>query len=93
MVYGRKTYLTSELRLAAYFDQDINAQITPVLTALRTGVNHVELRPGNTKAQEASRVIADLLEVKPSEEQLWYLAKEIPYGRCSIYLRNKLIRS
>jgi predicted ribosome quality control (RQC) complex YloA/Tae2 family protein len=93
MVYGRKTYLTSELRLAAYFDQDINAQITPVLTALRTGVNHVELRPGNTKAQEASRFIADLLEVKPSEEQLWYLAKEIPYGRCSIYLRNKLIRS
>jgi hypothetical protein len=56
-------------------------------------VNHVELRPGNTKAQEASRFIADLLEVKPSEEQLWYMAKEIPYGRCSIYLRNKLIRS
>ena len=93
MVLGRKTYLTSELRLAAYFDDDLNPHITPALTALRVGVNHVELRPGNTKAHEASKVIADLLEVKPSEEQLQSLAGEIPYGRCSIYFRNKLIRS
>ncbi|MDW8062580.1 MAG: NFACT family protein [Candidatus Caldarchaeum sp.] len=83
MVYGRKTYFVSELRLAVVYAEDV-PQVVPYLTALRKGQRFIEIRPGDTAADVASRVILEKLNVEVSPENLQLLSSQIPFGRCMV---------
>ncbi|MEM4287385.1 MAG: NFACT family protein [Candidatus Caldarchaeum sp.] len=93
MVYGRKTYVTAELRLAAVSLEKEGASIVPLLTARRLNLAYVELRPGKTGAGEAAKTILDLLKIPVSQEDLKSLEAQIPYGVCSVFYQDKLIKS
>ncbi len=92
MVYGRRRYTEVQLRLAAYLDDGLPA-IVPYLTASRTGLYFVELRPGMTESREAAVEILKLLGCEVGDEMVDVLSSLIPYGRCSILFRDKLIRT
>ncbi len=91
MVYGRKTYIVSELRLAAVHEKEDIVNVLPFLTASRLNKVVVEFRPGKTRAFEAAVKVFELLKIKPSKEAVEYLASQIPYGTCSVFYQDKLI--
>ncbi|MDW8360225.1 MAG: NFACT family protein [Candidatus Caldarchaeum sp.] len=90
MVYGRKKFVSTELRLAVVKNEGA-LTVVPYLTAERSGGALAELRPGKTRAEEAAFKVFNLLNTTPSREQVESLASQIPYGRCSVYAMNKLI--
>ncbi|MCS7110055.1 MAG: NFACT family protein [Candidatus Caldarchaeum sp.] len=83
MVYGRKTYYVSELRLAAVYAEG-GPQVVPYLTASRKAQRFVEIRPGDTAAAVASKMILEKLKVLVSPENLQLLSSQIPFGKCSV---------
>ncbi|MEM4362615.1 MAG: NFACT family protein [Candidatus Caldarchaeum sp.] len=93
MVYGRKTYVTAELRLAAVSLGDGGPAVVPYLTARRLNLSHVELRPGRTNAGEAAGKVLELLKIPTGEENVKALEAQIPYGMCSVFYQDKLIKS
>jgi len=91
MVYGKKNFLTVDLKLAIAAEDD-SLEIMAYLTAKRRISRFVEIRPGRVKSLEAAEISAKLLGASPSHEALVALASTIPYGRCSIFYQDKLIK-
>ncbi|GBC69225.1 hypothetical protein HRbin01_00921 [archaeon HR01] len=93
MVIGRRTYLESHLSLAVCRVGEEELDVLPELTARRKSLRHVVIRPGKTPAQIAAEKILEYLSIGRMTELVEWLKTQIPYGRCSIYVGDKLINS
>lgn len=83
MVYGRKNFIVSELRLAVAELQE-GLKIVPYLTAARACKRFVEIRPGDTPAIEAGRKILEILKLDMNSEMVGIVSSMIPYGKCTV---------
>ena len=92
MVYGRRNYIVVQLRLAASIIDGVPS-IIPQLTASRMGLQFVELRPGMTESRTAAVEILKLLNHEIDVNITGAMSSLIPYGRCSIHIGDKLIRT
>ncbi|MEM1952117.1 MAG: NFACT family protein [Candidatus Caldarchaeum sp.] len=83
MVYGKKRYLVSELRLAvALLNGDV--EVLPYLTAERRRLRFVEIKPGPYKAAGVARRIIQSLGIEPDDGLVDRLVSKIPYGKCLV---------
>ena len=100
MVYGERHYLTAELALAASLkreDNMIKPIVIPKKTAERQSLTYIEVRPGNTRAEEAASRIVSLLNqqlgLELSRDTIIQLRNEfaslIPYGKCILTQHGK----
>ncbi|MEM4315966.1 MAG: NFACT family protein [Nitrososphaerota archaeon] len=93
MVYGKRRFIEVQLRLAVIGGRDSGILIVPQLTASRMGLKYVELRPGKTESSVAAREALHLISAPTGKEMVEELASKIPYGRCSVFVGDKLIRT